>query len=139
VYPLHPYLTAISNRLKPAVKWRPLAGICEAARGRCGQGELRFARTEDGTGNHLLRIGQEAFTNAIKYAGEPGGSSMSQSTTIRVLLVDDHAVVRQGLAARIENEPDMIVVGQAGNGQEAIACYRQLQPDITLMGLRISH
>ncbi|MBE9178555.1 response regulator transcription factor [Oculatella sp. LEGE 06141] len=64
---------------------------------------------------------------------------MSQSTTIRVLLVDDHAIVRQGLAAMIENEPDMTVMGQAGNGQEAIACYRQLQPDITLMDLRMPH
>lgn len=64
---------------------------------------------------------------------------MSQSATIRVLLVDDHAIVRQGLAAMIENEPDMTVVGQAGNGQEAIACYRQLQPDITLMDLRMPH
>jgi DNA-binding NarL/FixJ family response regulator len=62
---------------------------------------------------------------------------MSQSATIRVLLVDDHAIVRQGLAAMIENEPDMTVMGQAGNGQEAIACYRQLQPDITLMDLRM--
>lgn len=64
---------------------------------------------------------------------------MSQSTAIRVLLVDDHAIVRQGLAAMIENEPDMTVVGQAGNGQEAIAAYRQLQPDITLMDLRMPH
>ncbi len=64
---------------------------------------------------------------------------MSQSATIRVLLVDDHAIVRQGLAAMIENEPDMTVVGQAGDGQEAIACYRQLQPDITLMDLRMPH
>ncbi|BAZ02664.1 two-component response regulator NarL subfamily protein [Tolypothrix tenuis PCC 7101] len=64
---------------------------------------------------------------------------MSQSATIRVLLVDDHAIVRQGLAAMIENEPDMTVVGQAGDGQEAIACYQQLQPDITLMDLRMPH
>ncbi|MBD2165186.1 response regulator transcription factor [Calothrix membranacea FACHB-236] len=64
---------------------------------------------------------------------------MSQSATIRVLLVDDHAIVRQGLAAMIENEPDMTVLGQAGDGQEAIACYRQLQPDITLMDLRMPH
>jgi DNA-binding NarL/FixJ family response regulator len=62
---------------------------------------------------------------------------MSQSTAIRVLIVDDHAIVRQGLAAMIENEPDMTVVGQAGNGQEAIDQYRQLQPDVTLMDLRI--
>ncbi|HEY9650607.1 MAG TPA: response regulator transcription factor [Coleofasciculaceae cyanobacterium] len=62
---------------------------------------------------------------------------MSQSTAIRVLLVDDHAIVRQGLAAMIENEPDMTVVGQAGDGLEAIALYRQLQPDVTLMDLQM--
>ncbi|MDZ8082271.1 MAG: response regulator [Nostoc sp. SerVER01] len=62
---------------------------------------------------------------------------MSQSTGIRVLIVDDHSIVRQGLAAMIENEPDMTVVGQAGNGKEAIAQYRQLQPDVTLIDLRM--
>jgi DNA-binding NarL/FixJ family response regulator len=62
---------------------------------------------------------------------------MSQSVAIRVLIVDDHPIVRQGLAAMIENEPDMTVVGQAGNGQEAIDQYRQYQPDVTLMDLRM--
>ncbi|MCC5668554.1 response regulator transcription factor [Nostoc sp. CHAB 5784] len=62
---------------------------------------------------------------------------MSHSTAIRVLIVDDHSIVRQGLAAMIENEPDMTVVGQGGNGQEAIAQYRQLQPDVTLIDLRM--
>jgi DNA-binding NarL/FixJ family response regulator len=62
---------------------------------------------------------------------------MSRTTAIRVLLVDDHAIVRQGLAAMIENEPNMTVVGQVGNGLEAIALYRQLQPDITLMDLQM--
>jgi DNA-binding NarL/FixJ family response regulator len=64
---------------------------------------------------------------------------MSQSATVRVLLVDDHSVVRQGLAAMIDNEPDLTVVGQAGNGQEAINQYRQLQPDVILMDLRMPH
>jgi DNA-binding NarL/FixJ family response regulator len=53
------------------------------------------------------------------------------------LIVDDHSIVLQGLAAIIENEPDMTVVGQAGNGQEAIDQYRHLQPDVTLMDLRM--
>ena len=62
---------------------------------------------------------------------------MSQSTVIRVLIIDDHTIVQQGLAAMIKNEPDMMVVGQAGNGQEAIDQYRLLQPDVTLMDLRM--
>lgn len=62
---------------------------------------------------------------------------MSQAVAIRVLIVDDHSIVRQGLAAMLENEPDMTVVGQAGNGKEAISQYRQLRPDVTLMDLRM--
>lgn len=62
---------------------------------------------------------------------------MNQDTAIHVLIVDDHEIVQQGLAAMIENELDMTVVGQASNGQEAIEQYRQLQPDVTFMDLRM--
>ncbi|HEY9659381.1 MAG TPA: response regulator transcription factor, partial [Allocoleopsis sp.] len=59
------------------------------------------------------------------------------SSVIRVLIVDDHAIVQQGLAAIINEESDMTVVGQAKNGNEAIALFRQAQPDVTLMDLRM--
>ncbi|MDX2243591.1 MAG: response regulator transcription factor [Leptolyngbyaceae cyanobacterium bins.302] len=62
---------------------------------------------------------------------------MSQSNVIRILVVDDHPVVRQGLVAMLEEAPDILVVGQAGNGQEALAVFRQEQPDVTLMDLRM--
>jgi DNA-binding NarL/FixJ family response regulator len=62
---------------------------------------------------------------------------LSQSKAIRVLIVDDHAIVQQGLVAMIEHQPDMMVVGQASKGQDAIDQYRQLQPDVTLMDLRM--
>ncbi|MBD2248362.1 response regulator transcription factor [Nostoc sp. FACHB-888] len=62
---------------------------------------------------------------------------MSQPNAIRVLVVDDHPVVRQGLVAMLEEAPDIQVVGQAGNGQEALAVFRQKQPDATLMDLRM--
>jgi DNA-binding NarL/FixJ family response regulator len=62
---------------------------------------------------------------------------MSQTTTIRVLIVDDHLIVQQGLAAIIDEEDDMTVAGQAKNGVEAIEQFRQLQPDVTLMDLRM--
>jgi two-component system, NarL family, response regulator len=61
----------------------------------------------------------------------------SKSSVIRLLIADDHPVVRQGLVAMIEREPDMTVVGQAGDGSEAIEVFRQQRPDVTLMDLRM--
>jgi two-component system, NarL family, response regulator NreC len=54
---------------------------------------------------------------------------------IRVLLVDDHAVLRAGLRALINAESDMEVVGEAGNGEEAIARTRELRPDVVVMDI----
>jgi two-component system NarL family response regulator len=56
---------------------------------------------------------------------------------IRVLIVDDHRVVRVGLRAIIEAEPDMEVVGEAGDGPAALAAYDAHRPDITLLDLRM--
>jgi DNA-binding NarL/FixJ family response regulator len=62
---------------------------------------------------------------------------MSKSDRIRVLVVDDHPVVCQGLAAIIRSQPDMSVAGQASNGVEAVQVFRRLRPDVTLMDLRM--
>ena len=62
---------------------------------------------------------------------------MSQSTTIRVLIVDDHAIVRKGLATIINRDPEMTVIAQAEDGQQAINAFREYQPDVTLMDLRM--
>lgn len=56
---------------------------------------------------------------------------------IRVMAADDHPIVRVGLAAVIGEEPDLEFVGQAANGQEAVALYRAQQPDVVLMDLRM--
>ncbi|MBD2157291.1 response regulator transcription factor [Leptolyngbya sp. FACHB-16] len=61
----------------------------------------------------------------------------SQSASIRVLIVDDHSIVRQGLATIINRDPEMTVVAQAENGQQAIDLFREHQPDVTLMDLRM--
>jgi len=51
--------------------------------------------------------------------------------------VDDHPLLREGLAAIINNQPDMVLVAQASNAQEAVQQYRKHQPDVTLMDLRL--
>src|SRR5580658_10836309 len=56
---------------------------------------------------------------------------------IRILTVDDHLLLREGIAAVLEAQPDMVLVGQASNGREAIDRFRQLRPDVTLMDLRM--
>lgn len=56
---------------------------------------------------------------------------------IRVFVVEDHAVVRQGLVALLSSAPELVVVGSAKDGKEAVALYDGLQPDITLMDLQM--
>ena len=55
----------------------------------------------------------------------------------RVLIADDHPVVRAGLAAVIAQEPDLELVGEAENGERAVALFREHQPDVVLMDLRM--
>jgi DNA-binding NarL/FixJ family response regulator len=56
---------------------------------------------------------------------------------IRVLCVDDHPLIRKGIAAILANEPDMQLVAEAASGEEAIRLFRELRPDVTLMDLRM--
>ncbi|MFI1968398.1 DNA-binding response regulator [Streptomyces cinnamoneus] len=56
---------------------------------------------------------------------------------VRILLCDDHAVVRAGLLALLGSEPDIDVVGEAGSGEEAVAAAAKLRPDVVLMDLQL--
>jgi two-component system NarL family response regulator len=60
---------------------------------------------------------------------------MDRNASIRILLVDDYAVVREGLAALLNRQADMRVVAEAGNGKEAVEAYRTHRPDVTLMDI----
>jgi len=59
------------------------------------------------------------------------------SPRIRILAVDDHALVREGIAVLVETQPDMTLVGEASTGREAIQQFRTHRPDITLMDLQM--
>src|SRR5208337_4321870 len=63
---------------------------------------------------------------------------MSPGTSqIRILAVDDHPLVRQGIAGLVKIQPDMILVGEASDGREAIQQFRMHHPDVTLMDLQM--
>ena len=68
------------------------------------------------------------------------GSSPKMVTSpspIRVLTADDHALIREGIAALVGNQKDMRLVGEASNGREAIEQFRLHRPDVTLMDLQM--
>jgi DNA-binding NarL/FixJ family response regulator len=62
---------------------------------------------------------------------------MKNSKPIRILVVDDHFMVRMGLSASLNVEPDMEVVAEAGSGEDALLAYRKHRPSLVLMDLRL--
>ncbi|MFB9245832.1 response regulator transcription factor [Massilia antarctica] len=60
-----------------------------------------------------------------------------ETTPIRVLVCDDHPMMREGIAAVIASQSDMCLAGEAGDGREAVAQYRALQPDVALIDIQM--
>jgi DNA-binding NarL/FixJ family response regulator len=65
---------------------------------------------------------------------KPGGTKKER---IRVLIADDHAVVREGLVALVKRKSDMVIVAEASNGREAVDLWKQHRPHVTLLDLRM--
>ena len=71
------------------------------------------------------------------YSAAGDDTMTTTASTIKLLLVDDHGIVREGLRALLDDGEEFIIVGEAGNGDEACDAVRRLQPDIVLMDLKM--
>ncbi len=76
-----------------------------------------------------------AFSGSIKFRGTD--EFVMETTTIRILIAEDHFIARAGVAAVVNAQPDMSVVAEATNGERAVALYRELRPDVALMDVRM--
>ena len=62
---------------------------------------------------------------------------MTTQAPIRIFSVDDHPLLREGIAALVNNQPDMVIAGEASTGGEALQLFKELRPDVTLLDLRL--
>ena len=83
----------------------------------------------------MLDSSTSPTTQPITSGASAPGADVTDDAPIRVLIVDDHAVVRTGLKVFLDLQPDMEVVGEAADGSEGVAMARRLEPDVVLMDL----
>jgi DNA-binding NarL/FixJ family response regulator len=70
-------------------------------------------------------------------AATVSAATVSAATAIRVLCVDDHPLLREGITTIINSQPDMVLVAQAATGREGVQKFREHRPDVTLMDVRL--
>ena len=77
------------------------------------------------------------MSSAGKSSAGKSSAGKSRTADIRVVVADDQALVRAGLASLLDSQPGLTVVGQAGDGEEAVRLAREAQPDVVLMDVRM--
>jgi DNA-binding NarL/FixJ family response regulator len=83
----------------------------------------------------LLDSTTPTVTPTERHRSAPLGGTVADESRIRVLIVDDHSVVRMGLRVFFDLQDDIVVVGEAADGSEGVAMARRLEPDVVLMDL----
>ncbi len=81
--------------------------------------------------------GDETGGRALPLTQSQAGYAVEQPGVIRILIADDHNVMRKGLIAMLDDEPGFRIVAEAGNGREAVAHFLELRPDVALLDLRM--
>lgn len=83
------------------------------------------------------RTGSENIISGVPNGAANGSARLSPASVISVLVVDDHVLLREGVGAVVGTQQDILIVGEACSGTEAIAEYARLKPDVVLMDLQL--